>query len=89
MMNKHMIDISNRYARCSCGKTEKSSYDLAFYKYRGSGSDFANQVCNNCGYNVSAHRRDIGKRSLICSSFTAKSTGHEYDSYYCGCRGWD
>ena len=89
MYNLLMMNKIARHARCICYNTVKSSEDLAFFTYRGPGSLYATNVCENCGYNASAHRNIITHRSLICSSFESKSSGHEFDSYYCGCRGWD
>lgn len=73
-----------------CGRTEPASKDLAFFVYRGPDSDYAKNMCVKCGYSVVAHQPEIQSRrgSLICTSFTT-GDGHEFDAYYCGCRGWD
>jgi len=80
----------SRLARCLCGRTEPASKDLAFFVYRGPNSEYAKKVCEVCGCYETAHIPSIQSRrgSLVCSQFK-RGTGHEYDTYYCGCRGWD
>jgi len=89
MMNEQEQMVKIRNARCICGKIAPSTDNLAFFKDRGPGSDYSRYICEKCGYNMSAHRRNLDKNSLICTSFTPLESGHDYDSYYCGCRGWD
>ena len=94
--------LLSREARCICGQTVPSTEHarLAFFEYRGPGSDFAEHSCKHCRYHDVAHgpgkEQDIreGKRprrNVVeeghCPGFEAGP--HEYDSYYCGCRGWD
>ena len=84
------MNLANRLARCQCGKTEPSDEGLAFFKYRGPGSEHAKNTCAKCGYFYIAHSHDIRNgNKLICESFKTNPNGHEFDSYYCGCRGWD
>jgi hypothetical protein len=82
--------MSNRYARCLCFKTVPSAPDLPFFQDRGPNSKYQNTTCVVCNYNESAHVPAIQARprSLICTQFM-RGQGHEFDSYYCGCRGWD
>jgi hypothetical protein len=86
------VNIVDRFARCPCGKVEKSSWDLAFFEYRGEGSPFARDICLNCKYARIAHIKDqthkCSDRCRHCNSFT-EIGGHEFDSYYCGHAGWD
>ena len=80
----------SRLARCVCYKTAPSSSDLPFFIDRGPGSEYAKTVCVNCGYSITAHRAeiDVRRQQLFCTSFKS-GRGHVFDSYYCGCRGWD
>lgn len=88
-------NLEGRQARCSyCNSTQPSSTKLAFFEYRGPGSQSASQSCK-CGYHWAAHVHDprrVVPTSVVergeCSGFQSKG-GSEYDSYYCGCRGWD
>lgn len=87
-----------RMARCSCGRTEPSSPSLAFFQDRSEGSALATDHCK-CGYTLSAHTVEgmannvpSNRRTVIeqgkCTGFVPRGA-HEFDSYYCGCRGWD
>ncbi len=82
-----------RHARCHCGKTRPSSEreHLPFFEERGPGSQTSKMRCRNCTYNIAAHTPETMKRnrSLICTNFEPLTEGLEFDSYYCGCRGWD
>jgi len=92
-------DLSTRQARCSCGKIEPShSTRLAFFEYRGEGSPAAINSCKNCGFHEVAHdpvytrERNVEPRTVVerglCKGFEAKGPW-QYDSFYCGCGGWD
>jgi hypothetical protein len=89
--------LDDRKARCYCGEqSERNSSDhqkLAFFEYRGKGSPWAVSHCR-CGYAKNAHRDELTHVMQHC----AKKNGqpgfiergpHEFDNYYCGCRGWD
>lgn len=82
----------NRMARCGCGRTERSNREtLAFFEFCGEGSKEATESCKNCGYHVIAHAPDHPRRNelpMVCVDFTPKGS-QEFDSYYCGCRGWE
>lgn len=90
---------ARRMARCGCGRTEPSSKDLAFFKDRSDGSEDAVRSCKHCGYfecahdseamakNVPNNRQTVIERGL-CKGFEPHGT-YEFDSYYCGCWGWD
>ncbi len=92
-------DLSHRQARCYCGLIRPSdSEHLAFFEYRGPGSPTATDHCK-CGYHLVAHdigecRKRVASNQLTivelgkCKGFEARGP-HEYDSFYCGCRGWD
>lgn len=81
-------NLKNRQARCYCGNVQPSNADLAFFEYRGPGSEVAKRRCVNCGYYDTAHKK-ASSNSQICSNFKTNPKGMKYDSYYCGCRGWD
>lgn len=87
------MDLTGRTAVCSCGKTQASSEDLAFFVFRGAGSHAAVSGCATCGYHEIAHTRarelhEPHLARLLDHEF-APHGGHETDWYYCGCRGWD
>lgn len=81
--------LSGRQARCSCGATCPSDgtapgyKDIPFFTYRGPGSKEARESCV-CGYYREAH----GKPNIRCDDFRPRGPA-EFDSFYCGCRGWD
>jgi len=86
-------DLTGRRARCGVDHGEvDSSFDLAFFEYRGEGSPAATRSCGNCGYFEEAHDgKKEGKPHLqrfVCDSFEPKGAW-DFDLYYCGCRGWD
>ena len=82
-----------RQAKCTCGKLEPSNYDLPFFLDRSAGSGYATEHCK-CGYYEIAHRDDPKQRRLNvvkegwCTGFQPHDE-YEFDSFYCGCRGWD
>lgn len=85
-------DLTGRMATCYCGSKSlrPSSTDLAFFEYRGPGSPHATNICK-CGYTKKAHEKDHVQtvcKKLHEQGFTPRGP-HKYDSYYCGCRGWD
>jgi hypothetical protein len=93
--------LAGRTARCYCGRTATSSYNLAFFEYCGEGSNAAGNC--ECGYAKCAHEaehmatlvrnRDGSRRKTVvetghCTGFRERGDlGH--DRFYCGCRGWD
>lgn len=82
--------LAGRQAKCSCGRTAPSSPELAFFEFRGPGSEAALEMCKHCPYNVRAHRPEVMAKNdaLKCTSFEAHGA-FEFDKYYCGCRGWE
>lgn len=91
-------NLDGRLARCACKRTVPSTLDgsLAFFEFRGEGSRAATDTCGICGYAERAHdpERTLNHlhQSVVqlgkCTGFVARGA-FEYDSYYCGCRGWD
>lgn len=92
-----------RLARCGCGATVPSDTDsIAFFEDRSAGSRAATNSCKHCGYSECAHdpahmetlvhlngkRRPTQVEAGRCPGFEPKGEW-EFDSYYCGCRGWD
>lgn len=100
-----MSDLTGRTARCTyypkggkhfrCPEPVPSDPGLAFFEYRGPGSEHAVRQCLHCGY------RDVAHPDLYpLNPATGKPNqdrGHsfeprgpaEQDVYYCGCWGWD
>jgi len=87
------LDLTNREARCHCGIT-RPSYPperLAFFEYRGEGSRSAS-ICKVCGCVLEAHTLDAKWPELrkCTEDNTYQPRGDiGYDSFYCGCDGWD
>lgn len=95
--------LEGREARCGCFKVIPSSWNLAFFEYRGPGSRFATETCRVCGMNRDIHPSQGGtgrftgvhKDEII--TYLCENNGkgvftpgaHQYDSYYCGHSGWD
>lgn len=86
--------LQGREARCYCGRTRPSTDalegehgKLAFFEYRGPESERAQKTCRHCRYHDVAHKPGSSKH--VCDNFEAMVEGYEYDTYYCGCRGWD
>lgn len=82
------FELSNRKARCACGRIVPSSIKLAFFEYTGEGSSAAIETCATCHYFETAHSPDARPNVHICDNFKPHGP-YEYDRYYCGCRGWD
>lgn len=82
--------LVGRTARCGyhsrCGTEVPSHQKLAFFEYRGEGSKDAVEKCRHCRYFEVAHK--VGHHDRICDSFEPNGA-FEFDSFYCGCRGWD
>lgn len=96
--------LEGRIAKCYCGNsrpsTEAIDGRLAFFEYRGPGTeDNWNHPCKHCGYYRSAHDPVAMARNVPSNRRTiveqGKCPGYEprgpaaHDTYYCGCRGWD
>jgi hypothetical protein len=89
-------DLTGRMATC-CGarSTVPSSTSLAFFEYRGPGSDAATTHCRRCGFHKLTHA-DVTPMNPYtgrandrnCPGFEAAGPD-EHDHYYCGHSGWD
>ena len=82
--------MSTRQARCHCGKTRPSSPNLAFFEDRSPGTQ--DHRCRDCRKFVAAHEyapRRVRPEPSENHPFVPMTAGYEFDSYYCGCRGWD
>lgn len=86
--------LAGRRARCTCGYTcnsdaSDSGYtELPFLEYWGPGSKKATEQCK-CGYYRAAHTPEAFRgRGIACKTFECREPD-EFDSFYCGCRGWD
>lgn len=87
-----------RQAICGCGNKRPSSEKAELFGFinRDANSDQAKNICK-CGYHACAHdpeytKNNVEKRTVVqlgrCQGFEARGV-MEFDSYYCGCRGWD
>jgi len=85
-----------RQARCICGKINPSDEalpgykSLPFFEARGPGSPWSLDTCVHCRFAARAHEPEVMARntSLKCETFEPGAV-LEFDSFYCGCRGWD
>lgn len=73
---------------------QPSSSNLPFFEFTGHLSNRALSFCKNCGMHANPHmtadpaaRLQLTKRGM-CQDFTPHGA-YEFDSYYCGCWGWD
>lgn len=75
-----------RMAKCAYGCNPVPSHQgLPFFEFKGEDSKEAKIVCKNCRYYDVAHGKG---HKQVCENFVPHGT-FEFDSYYCGCRGWD
>lgn len=90
--------MAERQAICICGEKRASSdrERLAFFEDRGPGSAFSRDTCRICRCKPVAHLPSVrptrtGFPSVIGvpHAFEPLTEGIEFDSFYCGCRGWD
>lgn len=85
-------DLTNRIAKCSCGKKEPSTKQgLAFLSFKGEGSYSARVMCKHCPYAYQAHvysNDRINKEPVKCVGFEPHGA-YEFDEYYCGHSGFD
>lgn len=100
-IENNLPNLEGRLAKCDCcGNTRKSSLGLAFFEYRGIGSKFAENKCHICGYFTKNKPLKNGKFCYANSDKPIPNVcinkgkqcvygPYEYDSFYCGCRGWD
>jgi hypothetical protein len=85
-----MPDLTDRTARCHCGRTKPSSTVLERFEYQGPGSRSASDVCV-CGYHKLAHHNDIQSGAVSptlrnCPGFRPRGD-LGYDVFWCGCDG--
>lgn len=84
----------NREAICMyCKAIRHSDPSLPFFESREDGTR-ASTVCAHCGFYEIAHQYE---ESRVHKEPLPQTLGHDYrprgawqfDSFYCGCRGWD
>lgn len=81
-----MENLKGRMAKCYDGCALVPSHaGLPFFEFRGEGSEQAKITCKNCPYYETAHGKG---HSHVCNNFIPRGA-FEFDSFYCGCRGWD
>lgn len=93
MTMKEPADVeiaAGRLAKCAhCNTMVPSSKDLAFFVDHSAGTEPAELKCKHCGYHKKAHTKEIqSKNRHICANFEPRGD-RGFDSYYCGCRGWE
>lgn len=84
-------DPNRRKARCSCGKEVPSHAGLPFLH---TAERHAVGRCGLCGYAEVAHSPEVRarphlKRSMGDGHEFTQAEPREFDTFYCGCRGWD
>ena len=82
-------DLTGRKAECSTCRASivPSSIDLAFFEYKGPGSPHSTTMCV-CGYYEVGHGKPRKPHVEVCNQFRPVGPA-DFDTYYCGCRGWD
>lgn len=86
--------LNGRIARCSC-RLERPSVDaingsLAFFDYWGPESTENDKYCAECGLFKRVHNDFLwSKRPEITPHEPTDRQPREFDTFYCGCRGWD
>ena len=79
--------LAGRMAKCGypCGSQPVPSHqELAFFVFRGDGSNYATETCT-CRMRKVAH---IANPDKFDHEFEPIGPA-EFDEYYNGCRGWD
>lgn len=89
--------LTGRMATCpDCRREEPSSPNLAFFTYRGPGSEFARRCAHPIVRNGETYF--CGLRGEVAHQPGRTGFGHDFvegnlpantDSFYCGCKGWD
>lgn len=98
-IEQNIPDFSDRKSKCGyCNNIQPSDISLPFFEYKGPGCEQSESICKNCGYHRIAHKGQPGsdkhlatlvnKEGVNCSRFEEHGPW-EFDSFYCGCRGWD
>lgn len=86
--------LEGRLARCyMCKMTVQSvtacTEGYASYEYMGDGSQIATNNCR-CGLYMHVHNEELwAKRPDLTPHEPVASGPREFDTFYCGCRGWD
>lgn len=85
--------LTGRVARCSCGREEPSDADLFALEFQGAGGE-SERHCAECGYYEVAHGEVVYGGVLrphpIAGTHEFRPRAPlSFDTYYCGCRGWD
>ena len=82
---------STRTARCTdCDDRRPSDPSLPFFEDRSPGTQ--DHRCRDCRKFRAAHEYDPRRVRPEASSkheCVPMTEGYPYDSFYCGCRGWD
>jgi len=86
--------MTDRLARCSCGTIRPSSERDRLFGFTDMSreSDWSQKTCRHCGKYEVAHRpgcSTIRPDQYERHTFEPRDKAAEFDSFYCGCRGWD
>lgn len=87
--------LAGRQARCDCGRTCPSDgtapgyTEIPFFQYWGPGSEKAERQCASCGKYEVAHGPAAPHGGRYACAEWRQRQPDEFDSFYCGCRGWD
>lgn len=88
----HEQVLAGRTALCQCGSEQPSSLKLAFFAYRGLGSDIVHQCaepgCGRYDYTHLPINPGTSRDGITDHAFIPR-TPFDTDLYYCGCKGWD
>jgi hypothetical protein len=83
-----------RQARCRCGSIRPSSERATLFGFTdmSRSSDWSQKSCRHCGKHEVAHHPGCSQaqpESYERHQFEPRDEGAEFDSFYCGCGGWD
>lgn len=95
-----LSDLEDRFAQCVyCKQVEPSAPGLPFFEYQGPGNGRECDVCRVVARvhdGIGLEGEPLPPTSVPAQRLAAHpahdftdAIGREYDTFYCGCRGWD
>jgi hypothetical protein len=86
--------VPPRMARCTCGEERPSSERDRLFGFtdRTINSDWSQKHCRQCGMTERAHHpgcSEVQPDRYQRHQFEPRHEAAEFDTFYCGCRGWD
>jgi hypothetical protein len=81
-----------RMALCHCGDTRPSSERLFGFTDKSLNSAWVKRHCRHCGKHEVAHYPGcsaVAPDQYERHQFEPRNEAADFDSFYCGCEGWD